>query len=1095
MTWIGNGNNPPPEIPTNWNAECDSLLTHNELTEEVARKSLGRFLSHNIGMLVETLTRKILEPYQRIVVKGWLAKNFCLTVAARSFGKCIDRHALVLTDEGMKEIQHVKVGERIWANKQPQTILGKVENPKEAGFTVTTKRGHVCTGKVGHKVYILNTRTLDFEWCDIDSLTGAETIPIRYGMNHWADTTPIADYTPLPLGLQDHSSRPIVLSEDVDLYYMMGVILGDGSMRQKNVVTICSMDPEIKDAFAAMATKYMPHAGTREYAKRDGLASDHRAYSSRFKTFLTYMGFNNERAADKVFPSRMLSVNKAKTTAFLRGLFDTDGCCSFGPKTNWCEVELSSSSPDVIAKVQSLLLNLGVLSSTRLKHHAGVYRFANGKDYTTRDSWVIGIHDRRSLEVFAREVGFGIRRKRARLDAYLARPSGSIYKHNMLRVGGYFKAKYGTAFRRHAGIALVKDLSVARLEEFLDYPFVDAVDKAKIRHIVEAGCHYDQIKTITPTETETIDIQVDQEECYWSAGFINHNSTIASHFAYLYCLLNPDRHILVCAATFRSSRQIVERVAEWAQSEDGSLLRETIRLTPKGEAMTKRQDLVRIWFKNGSSITAVPLGDPDNLRGFRCNVLLIDEGLLIAQHTINSVLKPFLAGGADATKKQRIRREESRKIAAGLMLAKDKIRFRSDSKMIILSSASYIWEELYKDLYKPYRAIIEASGEGKPKAEENEKGVSSYLVHQLSYEMVTPDLMDAAVLEQIQLKQIPESTIRREYKAEFINESGGFFSAQQMFDCTIPPTQRPCVEIVGERHAEYILAIDPAGGSIGADPAGDHFAMCVLKIVPRAKDGKKVGLVVHQYGCAGVNLEHHIAYLDYILKRFNIVYIVIDSTGGENLNFVKICNESAVFQNQRPPMRLESIDAEFAKEGWNETVTAVQRSYNSDSSVRRIVHNQYFSASIIKAGNDHLRACFEQRLVMFASKAASVDGAVAQMCQSDICGIHNTHPEYHDADAEGSSSMHEFVVYQDAMMDLVKTECALIEVSSSPLGHLTYDLPHHMTRNRKNVNRPRKDNYSTLWLAAWGMKIYLASQELPPPEDTTPEPVMLQLPW
>ncbi len=573
-------------------------------------------------------------------------------------------------------------------------------------------------------------------------------------------------------------------------------------------------------------------------------------------------------------------------------------------------------------------------------------------------------------------------------------------------------------------------------------------------------------------------------------------SSIASHFCYLYCLLNPDRHILICAATFRSSRQIVERIDEWAQSKDGTLLRETIRPTPTSGTMIKRQDLVRIWFKNGSSVTAVPLGDPDNLRGFRCNVLLIDEGLLIAQHTINSVLRPFLAGATDATKKQRIRRKEARLIEAGQMLVKDKAKFRSDSKMIILSSASYIWQELYKDIYKPYRLIIEASDPSGPKAEETDSGgMSSYLVHQLSYKMVNPDLMDASILEQIAKKQIPESDIKREYEAQFINESGGFFSAKQMHDCTIPPGQRPCVELVGERGAEYVLAIDPAGGSIGADPAGDHFAMCVMKIVPRTKDGKKVGLVVHQYGCAGIDLKYHILYLDYILKRFNIVYIVIDSTGGANLDFLKICNESAVFQNQTPPISLSSIDAEFAKEGWDETVKAVQRSYNADKSVRRIVHNQYFSSSIIKAGNDHLRACFEQKTVMFASKAASVDGAVEQLCQCDVMGIHNTHPEYHDSDLEGSSSMYEFVVYQDAMIDVVKTECALIEVSSSPLGHLTYDLPHHMTRNRKNVNRPRRDNYAALWLAAWGMRIYLASQELPPPEDNTFEPVMTSLPF
>jgi hypothetical protein len=286
------------------------------------------------------------------------------------------------------------------------------------------------------------------------------------------------------------------------------------------------------------------------------------------------------------------------------------------------------------------------------------------------------------------------------------------------------------------------------------------------------------------------------------------------------------------------------------------------------------------------------------------------------------------------------------------------------------------------------------------------------------------------------------------------------------------------------------LGIDPAGGSIGADPAGDHFAMCVLKIVERSHDQRKIGLVVHQYACAGIDLEHHIAYLHYLLESFNIVYIVIDSTGGENLDFLKICNQSEVFKRAR--WQLNSIDAEFAKEGFEETVKQVKRSYNPDSAIRRIVHNQYFSSSIIKAGNDHLRACFEQKLIQFASAAQSVPHAVEQMCRADVMRMNATHPAFRDPELEGSGSMYEFVTHQDGLIDLVKKECALIEVTSTPLGHLTYDLPHHMTRNRKNVNRTRKDSYSALWLAAWGLKVLIATYEAPVEEsDDTFAPLLI----
>jgi len=1076
----GLGYNPPnPDAPfPDWNEQIRIRVGDRELTDEEAVETLARFLRTNIGMLVTLLTGQILESYQRIMIKGWMQKNFSLTVAGRSFGKCINRRALVLTENGFKEIQHVEVGERIWAKDGLQPILAKIENPKERGFKVTTARGYECEGKVGHRMWVLDPTTLRFDWKLIEDLKGDEILPIRYGMNQWADERPLDTYIPRH---RDARACPLNnVGENLDLYYVMGVLLGDGCIRLPGgSLSVSSMDEEVKQAFRAVVTKYMPETAVRDARKRDNAASDTIICNTRFKDLLRYMGLNEEKAHAKVFPQRMLSVNAVKMGTFLRGLFDTDGHCyaKHSAAGNICQVGLASSSYDIIKRTQAILLNYGILSTVRLKHKGGTVRFStNDKVYETNPAWDLAIFDRRSLELFAQHIGFGIERKQAALRSYLVHPVGSLYKHNMLPVAEYFRTKYGASvFRQQKGLRLTKDLSIARLTEMLDYGFVDDEDKAKIRQLIDASCYYDRIKTMVPVETETIDIQVANEECYWSDGIISHNSLVYSHFCYLYCLMNPGHHILLVSHTFRSSRQTVERIDQWARSKRGSLLRQTF-----AREMIKRQDLIKIEFRNGSTITAVPLGDPDNLRGFRCNVLGIDEGLLIPTSTIELVLKPFLAGSADATKKQLKRKRETRRIKEGKMTEEEREVFRADSKMIMLSSASYQWEELYQR-YKQYRTIIEADKEtrekAKVKAEETTAGVSSYLVYQFSYEVGNPDLMDQGVLEEIREKRIPQAVIDREYKARFINEAGGFFSAKQMHGCTIPPGQRPCIEIVGDKNAEYVLGIDPAGGSIGADPAGDHFAMCVLKIVERPSDGRKIGLVVHQYACAGVDLEYHISYLHYILKRFNVVYIVIDSTGGEMLDFLNVCNQSMVFKQAK--LELNQIEAEFAKDNLDEIVRRVKDSYNPDSNVRRIVHNQYFSSSIIKAGNDHLRACFEQKTIQFASASQSVPHAVEGMCQADVMGINATHPAFRDPELEGSGSMWDFVTQQDGLIELVKKECALIEVTSSPLGHLTYDLPHHMTRNRKNVNRIRRDSYSALWLAAWGLKILVASYEAP----------------
>ncbi len=552
-------------------------------------------------------------------------------------------------------------------------------------------------------------------------------------------------------------------------------------------------------------------------------------------------------------------------------------------------------------------------------------------------------------------------------------------------------------------------------------------------------------------------------------------SFIFAHFCYLYCLFNPNRHIIMVSATFRSSRKILENIDEWSKRKEGGLLRQAF----EGD-MVKRQDMYKIKFRNGSTIVALPLGDPEKLRSFRCNVLGIDEGLLIPDSTIELVLKPFLAGGADITKKQKIRQREDKLIASGKLKEEDRKKFYSAAKMIILSSASYQFEPLYKK-YLTYLKRIE---NGEEIEEISGMKGGRYLVHQLSYEAIkNQDRIDAAIRDEITSGMIPESVIKREYKAQFIMESEGFFSAKKMEECTIPDGSTPCVEIRGERGAEYILAID---ASVSSSAAADHFAMCVCKIVTRP-DGKQVPLVVHQYATSGHTLNWHIQYLLYILIRFNIVYIINDSSGGDNLDFINICNESEIFKKSR--MQLNSIGADFGKEDFQEIVRQVKRFYNKQGGV--IVQKQYFHASFIRGANEYLKYAFDFKNIYFAGKAQANYAEMQKMIDMDIGDIHRTHPEF--LDEKGFSSIDEFIVNQDVLIDLVKAECAMIQPSVTQLGHISYNLPSNLKRN-KDSKRSRKDSYTALFMCNWACHIYLEMLSLPIEDDEEAIPTMMAFP-
>ena len=67
--------------------------------------------------------------------------------------------------------------------------------------------------------------------------------------------------------------------------------------------------------------------------------------------------------------------------------------------------------------------------------------------------------------------------------------------------------------------------------------------------------------------------------------------------------------------------------------------------------------------------------------------------------------------------------------------------------------------------------------------------------------------------------------------------------------------------------------------------------------------------------------------------------------------------------------------------------------------------------------------------------------------------------------------MIDFVENQKDMIDLTKNECALIQVSTTPQGTQTFDLPLNLKR-QTGPDKARKDSYSALLLGNWMIKTY-----------------------
>ena len=515
--------------------------------------------------------------------------------------------------------------------------------------------------------------------------------------------------------------------------------------------------------------------------------------------------------------------------------------------------------------------------------------------------------------------------------------------------------------------------------------------------------------------------------CVWGRGC--GKTFIAAVYCFLQCIFEPGTKILIAGPTFRTARFIFNYLETLVDSKGAQLLSQAFGVK------SKRNDQYE-WKINGGSITAIPLSG-EKIRGFRANILVLDEFLLLPEEIIKNVLMPFLVAPQDMAERIKIRELESELISQGVMKEEDRMVFQNNSKMIALSSASYTFENLFK-VYKEWSEKIYSK----------DNPESKYFISQLSYEALPQEMIDSTIIEEAQSDASSHSSFQREYCAQFTDGSDSYFSAKKMHDCTIPDGEEPSMRIIGQSGKEYLLGIDP---SFSNSPTSDFFAMTIMEL----DDETKQGTLVHCYALAGGNLKDHIDYLTYILTNFNITMIVIDNAGYQ---FIDSANESEPFIKNR--INLSFFDFNTEKEGveYDKELRAARRGYNKETG--KICIKQVFSTNFIRKANEQLQADIDHKRIWFASRVTA-DGAIFNRVSTQRVPIKMTNHE----------NLLELIEFQDDFVYQTKKQCSLIEVKSTSKGTQSFDLPQHLRRSN-SPNKARKDNYTTLMLANWGVKRY-----------------------
>jgi len=333
-------------------------------------------------------------------------REMVLGVGRRS-GKCILGDSLVLTDQGIRRIEDLAPCEGEGSSPlnvgivQEEGVRARSDFFYNGGVrdvrVLTTRCGYQLGGTNNHRIKVMAKQGM-VDWKYLSDIEPGDVVCIHRNTNLWA-SEPV-DCTPFhnTLGRKE-LEFPDQLDEDWGR--LLGYLVGDGLWNYRSRVEVTVEHSETWDTLKALFAKLLGSYSVSIDKRRKNTGALKFA-SVGMRQFLHDLGFRLGTDRDaKMVPWSILQSPRPVVQAFLRGLFEADGGVESGGQT----VSFSTASRRLAHEVQTLLLNLGIVSRVRPKTVKG------------RVYWGLVVRGRRSRLTFAERVGFDSRKK---MDPLLA---------------------------------------------------------------------------------------------------------------------------------------------------------------------------------------------------------------------------------------------------------------------------------------------------------------------------------------------------------------------------------------------------------------------------------------------------------------------------------------------------------------------------------------------------------------------------------------------------------------------------------------------------------------------------------------------------
>jgi ribonucleoside-diphosphate reductase alpha chain len=303
--------------------------------------------------------------------------NPCGEVPMPPFGSCLTGESLVHTSKGLKRMDTVTRGDLV--------------------LTLASDGSHV---------YVPVTAMVNQGKKPVIRLRTRSGLSLRCTTDHRIMTTEgwVEAGRSKGLAVRVQSEPGMVEVGHTTFHEMMGWLTGDGSILPNTVgILFGDDDHEVEDCFASL---FLEYAGVTVKPQRrpDHTTQYYTESRQAIRRFLD-LGYKPATALDKQVPDSVLYGPTTAHIGYLRGLFGADGTVRDWRKDSptACEIQLASSSPQLLSHVQVILANLGIQSGQVWS------RFSSGRNPQGR----ICIHGT-SAARFIALIGFSVSHKTSR---------------------------------------------------------------------------------------------------------------------------------------------------------------------------------------------------------------------------------------------------------------------------------------------------------------------------------------------------------------------------------------------------------------------------------------------------------------------------------------------------------------------------------------------------------------------------------------------------------------------------------------------------------------------------------------------------------